>query len=99
MHAGYFAVDFNTDICNSCHDYKRQIAGKSGWTDKNNGYGAAPLARRVHGVHYGRYLDKPGEVHTVDYSGVIFPQDVRNCTKCHSSETSGTWKTAPSRVA
>ncbi len=100
MHKGYFAVEYNPDICNSCHDYKRQIEGKSGWTSSNNGYGAAPLSRRVHGVHFGRYLDKPGEVHQQhDYSKVIFPLDVRNCTKCHSSETSGTWKTAPSRVA
>jgi len=98
MHANYFAVAFDTDICKSCHDYKRQIAGKSGWTDSNNGFGAAPMARRVHGVHFGAYLDKPGEVHaTVDYSGVIFPQDVRNCTKCHAETSS--WKEKPSRVA
>ncbi|MEK7777879.1 MAG: hypothetical protein AAB303_04565, partial [Chloroflexota bacterium] len=99
MHAGYFAVQFNPDICKSCHDYKRQIEGKSGWTSSNNGYGAAPLARRVHGVHFGRYLHKPKEVHaTYDFSEVIFPQDVRNCTKCHSAETTGTWKTEPSRL-
>lgn len=98
MHASYFAVEFNTDICKSCHDNKRQIAGKSGWTDSNNGFGAAPIARRVHGVHFGKYLDKPGEVHaTVDYSGVIFPQDVRNCTKCHAETSS--WREKPSRVA
>ena len=98
MHAGFFAVEFNTDICKSCHDYKRQLQGKSGWTDSNNGFGAAPIARRVHGVHFGRYLDKPKEVHQqVDYSSVIFPQDVRNCTKCHSETSS--WKEKPSRVA
>ena len=85
QHAGYFAVDFKPDICKSCHDYVRQIDGASGWTDRNNGYGAAPLSRRIHGVHYGHYLDKPGEVHAEhDYSEVIFPQDVRNCVKCHS---------------
>ena len=108
MHSSYFAVKFDTDICKSCHDYKRQITGKSGWTNtpgtpsaSNQGYGAAPIARRVHGVHFGRYLDKPEEVHrTVDYSEVIFPQDVRNCSKCHDPATTTTmWKEEPSRVA
>ncbi|MBI2863738.1 MAG: hypothetical protein HYX94_04160 [Chloroflexi bacterium] len=98
MHSAYFAVEFNPDICKNCHDYERQIAGASGWTDRNNGFGAAPLARRVHGVHFGRYLDKPKEVHaSVDYSEVIFPQDVRNCVKCHSETTS--WQEKPSRLA
>ena len=100
MHAAFFAVQFNPDICKNCHDYERQIAGKSGWTNSNNGFGAAPLSRRVHGVHFGEYLHKPKEVHaTYDFSNVIFPQDVRNCTKCHSGDTTGTWKTEPSRVA
>ncbi len=100
MHASFFAVQFNPDICKSCHDYKRQIDGKQGWTQSNNGFGAGPLARRVHGVHFGAYLDKPKEVHaTVDYSEVILPQDVRNCSKCHDPKESANWKEAPSRVA
>lgn len=98
MHAGYFAVEFNPDICKSCHDYENQMEGKTGWTDSNWGFGAAPLARRVHGVHFGASLDKPEEVHQqYDYSNVVFPQDVRNCTTCHS-ETDA-WKEKPSRLA
>jgi hypothetical protein len=111
MHAGFFAVQFNPDICKSCHDYERQMADRvagdplDGWGANaasgrsNVGYGAAPLARRIHGVHRGRYLDKPAEVHaTVDYSEVIFPQDVRNCTKCHATENAA-WAEEPSRLA
>lgn len=98
MHAGYFAVQFNPDTCKSCHDYLNQGEGKTGWSDSNWGYGAGPLARRVHGVHFGEGLDKPQEVHTrVDYSHVVFPQDVRNCTTCHS-ETDA-WTQNPSRLA
>ncbi len=96
MHQTYFAVEFDPDICKSCHDNLRNIPGKSGWTDSNNGFGAAPLSRRVHGVHFARYLDKPKEVHSHDYSHVIFSQDVRNCTKCHSESTS--WTEKASRV-
>ena len=102
MHDGYFSVVFDTDICKSCHDYNRQNAGAMGWGPGNNyGFGSAPIARRVHGVHRGKYLSKPGEIVpavVADYSGVIFPQDVRNCSKCHST-TNTNWKDNPSRLA
>ncbi|MBI4296423.1 MAG: cytochrome c3 family protein [Chloroflexi bacterium] len=96
--AGPFALA--PDLCKSCHDYERQLPGNVGWTTRNNGFGAAPIARRVHGVHFGHYTDKPKEIHArEDYSGVIFPQDVRNCTKCHDAAGSNRWKEEPSRVA
>lgn len=98
MHSGYFAVPFAPDTCKSCHDNERQLAGMLTWGDSNMGFGAGPLSRRIHGVHYGHYLEKPEEVHqSVDYSEVIFPQDVRNCTKCHSE--TNTWTSKPSRLA
>lgn len=117
MHAGYFAIKFDTDICTSCHDYNRQYPdGTLGWASagSNNGFGAAPLSRRIHGVHYGHYVDYPEQIHaSYDYSEVIFPQDVRNCTKCHSDGdsdmtsgsfatygiTSGSWAKEPDRLA
>ncbi|MBI2897810.1 MAG: hypothetical protein HYY06_29900 [Deltaproteobacteria bacterium] len=103
MHASYFGVVFDTDICKSCHDYERQQEGVTGWGaaavgGSNWGFGSAPLARRVHGVHFGRYLEKPTEVHAaVDYSEVRFPQDIRNCQKCHSENDM--WAEEPSRLA
>ena len=121
MHGSY---PFNPDICKNCHDYKRTGTGygwagtpptgtngtsTSGWS----GFGAKPLASRIHGVRRGRYLEHPEEVKPLyrlvsgvptyepeyDFSEVIFPQDIRNCTKCHSADTTGTWKTEPSRLA
>lgn len=102
------AEPFDTDYCLACHDYNRSGTGDlfsrvggnstSGWA----GYGAKPIAARVHNVHFGRYLTHPEWVYAGNpnaFSEVIFPQDVRNCTKCHSAETSGTWKTEPSRLA
>jgi len=101
MHSSYFAVQFNPDICKNCHDYQNQSPGKTGWNDANWGFGAAPLSRRVHGVHRGYYLDKPEEVHgeaDVEHFGeIIFPQDIRNCTKCHADNPM--WKEEPSRIA
>lgn len=98
MHATTLAVEFKPDVCKSCHDNLHQVTGKTGWNNFNNGFGAAPLSRRVHGVHFGNYLEKPAEVHrTYDFSHVIFPQDVRNCTKCHADSAS--WRQNPTRLA
>ena len=98
MHGGY---PFNPDVCKNCHDYQKQLTGKTGWSDSNWGFGAAPLARRIHGVHFGHYLHKPEEIHGQNdaehFGGIIFPQDVRNCTKCHDDNPM--WTQEPSRIA
>ncbi|MDO8690997.1 MAG: hypothetical protein Q7R39_13465 [Dehalococcoidia bacterium] len=100
---------FDTDYCLACHDYGRpgtgesfpQVGGSStnGWA----GFGAKPISARVHGVHFGRYLAHPEQVYGGNpdaFSEVIFPQDVRNCTKCHDPKTTdGQWRTGPSRLA
>ncbi len=104
IHPAYF----DTDQCTACHDYYRSGTGEgysrtggnstSGWA----GYGTKPISARLHGVHFGAYLGRPDEVYAGNpnaFSEVIFPQDVRNCTKCHTAATSGTWVTKPSRLA
>jgi OmcA/MtrC family decaheme c-type cytochrome len=79
----------------------------SGWS----GFGAKPLASRIHGVHRGHYLEHPEDVKPLyrlvngvpvyqpdyDFSEVIFPQDIRNCTKCHADNPM--WAQEPSRLA
>ena len=97
---GTFHGDYpiDPDVCKNCHDYKRQRTGYSKWTSSNNGYGAAPYSRRIHGVHFGAYTDKPLEIHSswgVHFSTLVFPQDVRNCTKCHKTNS---WAEKPGRV-
>lgn len=101
MHVSYLGdLPFEPDFCHSCHDYQQQILGQSGWGQNNNGFGAGPFSRRIHGVHFGRYLDKPLEIHPTYgpvYAELVFPQDVRNCTKCHAK--TDTWKKTPSRLS
>jgi OmcA/MtrC family decaheme c-type cytochrome len=101
------AASFDTDYCKACHDYSHPNTGEffknQGGTSLNgwSGFGAMPIVRRVHGVHRGNYLEHPEEIYanaTVDTFGhIIFPQDIRNCTKCHAE--TDTWKQAPSRMA
>jgi hypothetical protein len=100
MHGSYPYKE-GADLCESCHDVERQLDNNGGWDDRSWGYGAAPLVRRVHGIHNGKYIDKPEEIHGEEdaehFSGIIFPQDVRNCVKCHSE--SDAWNEEPSRLA
>ena len=71
------------------------------------GFGASPISRRVHAVHAGGtvrsdgspMLNYPYEVYNGENVTITFPMDVKNCEKCHSSATSGTWKSKPSRLA
>lgn len=99
---------FDPDYCKACHDYARYETGDGfanlGGTSLNgwSGYGAVPLARRVHGLHFGRYLAYPEEIYAGNpdaFVEAIFPQDVRNCTKCHDPKESPAWKENPSRLA
>ena len=94
-----------------CNEYGGEGVAKLGsegtlWTQggaNNMGFGAQPISKRVHGVHFGSSVTYPFQIHATygaHYQYVTFPQDVRNCEKCHpASTTSGTWKTNPNRLA
>lgn len=98
---------FDVDYCVACHDYGHNAPGEmfknQGGTSLNgwSGFGAMPIVRRVHGVHFAHYLEHSEEIYanaTKDtFGAIIFPQDVRNCTKCHSDRDE--WKQQPSRLA
>jgi len=99
---------FDPEYCKACHDYKRYETGDSfvqlGGTSLNgwSGYGAVPISRRIHGVHFGRYLDYPEQIYAGNpdvFREAIFPEDVRNCTKCPDPKGSAAWKEKPSRLA
>ena len=70
------------------------------------GYSTTPIGRRVHGVHSGGIVRKDGspminypfEIYSGHNVSITFPQDVKNCEKCHNSETSGTWKTLNGKI-
>lgn len=75
------------------------------YTANNMGFGAGPIARRIHGVHFAEKADGtpgvnyPFEIYNGHNVSVIFPQDVKNCETCHTTETAGTWSSKSGRVA
>ena len=101
IHATSRADLMDPEVCKACHDNLHQIPGKTAWTGSGQsqfGFGVSPIVRRVHGIHYGRYLSNPTN-NTSGISEIIFPQDVRNCTKCHADPKNSTWNEKPSRLA
>jgi OmcA/MtrC family decaheme c-type cytochrome len=99
----------DTQFCVMCHN--------PGTTDANSG-NVLTLATMVHKIHSGRLLKakldagQGGEDYVIwgnsnskhDYAEVGFPQDLRNCTKCHTGALPTTpqgdnWKTKASREA
>ncbi len=93
----------DTQYCVMCHN--------PGTTDANSG-NVLTLATMVHKIHAGRLLASNGEDYTIwgyqnsknSYAEVGFPQDLRNCTVCHSGANAATpqgdnWKTQPSKGA
>jgi OmcA/MtrC family decaheme c-type cytochrome len=99
----------DTQFCVMCHN--------PGTTDANSG-NVLTLATMAHKIHAGKLLKKAldegkgGEDFTiwgfrdtkVDFADVGFPQDLRNCTKCHSGANPATpqgdnWKTKPTKEA
>ena len=66
------------------------------------------LPNHIHHIHMGEFLAKKNYNYAaVLYNEVLFPQDLRNCTKCHDGSATSTaptaqgdnWKNAPSRRA
>lgn len=93
----------DTQFCVMCHN--------PGTTDANSG-NVLTLSTMVHKIHAGKRLKAGGEDYTIwgynntkaSFAEVGFPQDLRNCTKCHTGANPATpqgdnWKSKPSRDA
>ena len=97
----------DTQYCVMCHN--------PGTVDPESGNNLN-LATMVHKIHSGKSLKSKlaagGEDYTIwgygskkyNYAEVGFPQDLRNCTKCHTAANPKTpqgdnWKTKPSKEA
>ncbi|WP_296492191.1 OmcA/MtrC family decaheme c-type cytochrome [Rhodoferax sp.] len=94
----------DTQYCVMCHN--------PGTVDPESGNNL-DMAAMTHSIHAGRRIKAAtGEDYTIwgygnakhDYAEVGFPQDLRNCTKCHSGANPATpqgdnWKTAVSKKA
>jgi OmcA/MtrC family decaheme c-type cytochrome len=96
---------FDIEYCVTCHN-PYSIDGD---TAAEPWGGTVDMKQMVHKIHYGENLTNGYYVvgfrnTTHDYSDVVFPQDVRNCTTCHQeSDTSvpqaSNWRLVQNRDA
>lgn len=96
-----------TDIqyCVTCHN-PSSIDGDT--VDEAWG-GTVDMTQMIHKIHYGADLANGYFIvgfggRTIDYSGVVFPQDVRNCQTCHQESDENTpqasnWRLVANRAA
>ncbi|HEX3139075.1 MAG TPA: OmcA/MtrC family decaheme c-type cytochrome, partial [Rhizobacter sp.] len=118
--AGFHGGNRNeTRYCVVCHTDQRRYGRTeatidpatltfTGSTYVVDGRAQGNMPNNIHKIHMGSVLQKK----KYDYAGVLynktlFPQDIRNCTKCHDASDTSTaktaqgdnWKNAPSRLA
>jgi len=94
---------FDIEYCVTCHN----PSSIDGDTVNEAWGGTVDMKQMIHKIHYGINLDEGyfivGHNNTThDYSNVIFPQDVRNCTTCHqesdaSLPQASNWRTVQNR--
>lgn len=96
---------FDVEYCVTCHN----PSSIDGDTVSEPWGGSVDMKTMIHKIHYGEELANGyyvvgfgGSVH--DYSDVVFPQDVRNCTTCHNESDQNTpeasnWRLVANRDA
>jgi OmcA/MtrC family decaheme c-type cytochrome len=97
----------DTRLCVSCHNPGSWVAGTPNTT--------VDFKVMIHKIHYNNngaalpsvIAGTPYKIGNADFSSVVFPQDVRNCTRCHDGTPGAAnftpqgdnWKTAPNMDA
>jgi OmcA/MtrC family decaheme c-type cytochrome len=72
---------FETRMCVTCHN-------PGSWADSDT---PVDFKIMIHKIHRGENLPSGGyAVGSHDFSDVVFPQDIRNCTKCHDGDDTDT---------
>ena len=109
----------NTQYCVVCHTSQRKFgqieaaynASTLTFTatkvDVVDGRSVYALPNWIHKIHMGELLAKKNYQSNIPLNETLYPQDLRNCTKCHDGSATSTaqtaqgdnWKSVPSRLA
>jgi OmcA/MtrC family decaheme c-type cytochrome len=96
---------FDVEYCVACHN----PSSIDGDTASQPWGGSVDMKIMIHKIHYGENLANGyfiqgfgGTVH--DYSDIVFPQDVRNCSTCHNESDTNTpqasnWRQVANRAS
>jgi OmcA/MtrC family decaheme c-type cytochrome len=118
--AGFHGGNRNdTRYCVVCHTDQRRYGRTEAtidpatltFTSSTNlvdGRATGNMPNNIHHIHMGEFLAKKNYNYGgLVYNETLFPQDIRNCTKCHDGSATSTaqtaqgdnWKNLPSRLA
>jgi len=118
--AGFHGGNRNeTRFCMVCHTDQRKFGRTEATinpttlaftsaTEKVDGRAVGNMPNNIHKIHMGGLLAKKNYNYGGTlYNEVKFPQDIRNCTKCHDGSATSTaqtaqgdnWKNVPNRLA
>ncbi|WP_372527970.1 OmcA/MtrC family decaheme c-type cytochrome [Piscinibacter sp.] len=118
--AGFHGGNRNeTRYCVVCHTEQRKYGRTeakintstltfTSTTELVDGRAVGNLPNHIHHIHAGKLLAKKNYNYGgVLYNETLFPQDIRNCTKCHDGSDTSTaktaqgdnWKNVPNRLA
>jgi len=93
-------MDYDIKLCSLCHTSETFDAD----TGRSLNFDVL-----IHNIHMGRnlegvlggesylFIDEQGE--EKDFSGISFPQDIRNCESCHTGTQKNVWQETPNREA
>ncbi|MBI3186241.1 MAG: OmcA/MtrC family decaheme c-type cytochrome [Gammaproteobacteria bacterium] len=97
-----------TGFCVTCHN-------PGSWDNTADNHQTVDFPVMIHKIHHGDELPSvndatnptPYMIGSDDFSDVAFPQDIRNCTKCHDGTPGASnatvngdnWKNAPTKAA
>jgi OmcA/MtrC family decaheme c-type cytochrome len=94
-----------TAACNECHgtltlhgsriETKYCVVCHNPTLDGGNGH----FTKMVHGIHAAGIRSTPYSIGSASFGEVTYPQDLKNCRKCHKGTDSDNWKTKPSMQA
>jgi OmcA/MtrC family decaheme c-type cytochrome len=118
--AGFHGGNRNdTRYCVVCHTEQRRYGRVeatidpttltfTSTTERVDGRAVGNLPNHIHKTHMGEFLAKKNYSYGgLLYNETLFPQDIRNCTKCHDGSPTSTaptaqgnnWMNSPSRLA
>lgn len=89
--SGHFGSRTDTKTCVMCHTPQNFVAGQEATTN-------ADFTPFIHKIHMGKELPKAETSSLVQFEAT-YPQDIKNCAKCHRGTDKDNWKTKPTRKA
>ncbi len=111
---------YDPKLCTVCHTTQRRYGRAEATAGTTTSFDSAKgtyvvdgrtigvLPNYIHKIHMGKELTKTGyNFANVKFNEIGFPQDIRNCTKCHDGSATATnktpqgdnWKNVPNRLA